>query len=166
MLSRLAKALIFSLLAQAGPVAAENYFDWAKVGAEARERGLPVALLITGPDCGYCERLRQEFLEAPATRGTLEQEAITQEISREEGGKVTDFDGERIRTRLFLNRYEIFATPTLLFLSPEGEMLAPALVGFNGAQSYGDLVTKRVKHASVNLASGKRPSRSMLADSE
>lgn len=166
MLSRLAKALIISLLAQAGPVAAENYFDWAKVGAEARERGLPVALLITGTDCGYCERLRQEFLEAPATRGTLEQGAVTQEISRDEGGKVTDFDGERIRTRLFLARYGIFATPTLLLLSPEGEMLAPALVGFNGARNYGDLVAKRMNHAHANLASGERPSHSMLADSE
>ncbi len=166
MSSRLAKALIFSLLAQTGPVAAEHYLDWAKVGAEARERGLPVALLITGPDCGYCERLRQEFLEAPATRGTLEQGAVTQEISRDEGGKVTDFDGERIRTRLFLARYGIFATPTLLFLSPEGEMLAPALVGFNGARNYGDLVAKRMNRAHANLASGERPSPSMLADSE
>ena len=166
MSSRLTKALIFSLLAQTGPVAAENYLDWAKVGAEARERGLPVALLITGPDCGYCERLRQEFLEAPATRGTLEQGAVTQEMSREEVGKVTDFDGERIRTRLFLARYGIFATPTLLLLSPEGEMLAPALVGFNGAQKYGDLVAKRMNRAHANLASGERPSQSMLADSD
>lgn len=166
MSSRLAKALIFSMLAQTGPVAAENYLDWAKVGAEARERGLPVALLITGADCGYCERLRQEFLEAPATRGTLEQGAVTQEMSREEVGKVTDFDGERIRTRLFLARYGIFATPTLLLLSPEGEMLAPALVGFNGAQKYGDLVAKRMNRAHANLASGERPSQSMLADSE
>lgn len=166
MLSRLAKALIFSLLAQAGPVAAENHFDWAKVGAEARERGLPVAVLIMGPDCGYCERLRQEFLEAPATRGTLERGAVTQEISRDLGGKVTDFDGERIRTRRFLDRYEIFATPTLLFLSPEGELLAPALVGFNDPQNYGELVAKRMNRAHANLASGERPSRSMLAESE
>lgn len=166
MLSRLVKALCFSLLAQSGQVAAENHLDWSKVGAEARERGLPVALLITGTNCGYCERLRQEFLEAPATRGTLEQGAVTQEMSREEGGKVTDFDGERIRTRLFLARYGIFATPTLLLLSPEGEMLAPALVGFNGAQKYGDLVAKRMNRAHANLASGERPSPSMLADSE
>ncbi len=166
MLSRLANALIFFLLAQAGPLAADNHFDWANIGAEARERGLPVAILIMDPECGYCQRLRQEFLEAPATRGTLEKGAITQEISREEGGKVTDFDGERIRTQRFLARYEIFATPTLLFLSPEGEMLAPALVGFSGAQTYGVQVAERMKGARENLASGARPSRSMLADSE
>lgn len=166
MLSRLTKALIFCLLAQAGSVVADNHFDWATIGAEARERGLPLAILVTDPDCGYCEQLRQEFLEAPATRGTLEKGAVTQEISRDEGGKVTDFDGERIRTQRFLARYEIFATPTLLFLSPEGEMLAPALVGFNGAQTYGVQVAKRMKGARDNLASGARPSRSMLADSE
>ncbi len=166
MLPRFSNALIFCLLVLAGPLVADNQYDWASIGAEARERGLPVAILIMDADCEYCEHLRQEFLDAPKTRGTLEKGAVTQEISRAEGGKVTDFDGERIRTQLFLARYEIFATPTLLLLSPEGEMLAPALVGFNGAQNYTEQVSKRLKTAHDNLASGARPSRSMLADSE
>jgi thioredoxin-related protein len=166
MLYRLAIALPFLLLAHAGRVAGATHFDWAQAGSEARELCLPVVLLVTSPDCNYCERLRQEFLDAPATRGTLEKGAITQEISREEGGKVTDFDGERIRTQVFLARYGVFATPTLLFLSPSGEVLAPALVGYNGAASYDDLVTKRLNQAHHNLVSGERPSHAMLADSE
>ncbi len=166
MLYRLALILLLALVAPGAMVAAEGDHDWARIGAEARERGQPVALLVTGPDCGYCERLHREFLDNPAASGTLAAGAITREISRDTGGKITDFDGERIRTRLFLARYDIFATPTLLLLSPEGEPLAPALVGFNGAQAYGELVASRLAHASQNLASGDRPSQALFASGQ
>ena len=163
MLYRFTLILLLALVAPGTMVAAEGDYDWARIGAEARERGQPVALLVTGPNCGYCERLHREFLDIPVSGGTLAGGAIIREISRDTGGKVTDFDGERIRTRLFLARYEIFATPTLLFLSPEGELLAPALVGFNGPQAYGELVANRLAQASQNLASGDLPSQAMLA---
>lgn len=166
MLYRLALILLLALVAPGAMVAAEGDHDWARIGAEARERGQPVALLVTGPDCGYCERLHREFLDNPAASGTLAAGAITREISRDTGGKITDFDGERIRTRLFLARYDIFATPTLLLLSPEGDPLAPALVGFNGAQAYGELVASRLAHASQNLASGDRPSQALFASGQ
>ena len=166
MLYPFALILLLALVAPSAMVAAEGDYDWAGIGAEARERGQPIALLVTGPDCGYCERLHREFLDNPTTGHTLAGGAITREISRDTGGKVTDFDGERIRTRLFLARYDIFATPTLLFLSPEGEPLAPALVGFNGAQAYGELVATRLAHANHNLASGDRPSPSLFASGQ
>jgi thioredoxin-related protein len=166
MLYRFLFYLHLALTALPALVAAESDYDWTKAAAEARERGQPIALLITGPDCGYCERLHREFLDNPKRGGDLQRGAITWEMSRDTGGKVTDFDGERIRTRLFLARYDIFATPTLLFLSPEGQLLAPALVGFNGAQPYEELVAIRLALARDNLASGVRPTRSILASGE
>jgi len=166
MAARIATSLLTALLVATTGAGWARDIDWAEVGSEARERAQPVAMLVTGPDCGYCVRLHQEFLDAPATRGTLERATVLHEISRDEGGKVIDFDGERVRSRLFLARYEIFATPTLLLLSPEGELLASPIVGFNGPQAYGDLVAKRLKGAQHNLASGQRPSRDILAISE
>lgn len=166
MLSRLAIALMLSLIVLPRLVMAETEVNWFKVGNEARDRGMLVAILVTDPDCGHCKRLHNEFLDAPANRGTLEKVAVTREISRGEGGKVTDFDGERIRNRLFLARYQIFASPTLLLLSPEGELLASPIVGFNGAQAYRELVDRRLARAQANLASGERPNPAMVADVE
>ncbi len=160
---RFATALLLVLLTAPAWVFAQNGPDWAQVGAEARERKLMVALLVTGPDCGHCVRMHQEFLEPASTRDSLEREAVIREISREQGGKVTDFDGERIRARHFLARYGVYATPTLLFLSPEGEPLAPPIVGFNDPLNYGDMLTKRLERARLSLASGERATPSMLA---
>ncbi|MEA3273921.1 MAG: thioredoxin fold domain-containing protein [Pseudomonadota bacterium] len=125
----------------------ESGRDWAQVGDSARAHGLPVVVVVTGADCGYCERLRREFLTDPATRVLLSERAVTREFDRESRGKITDFDGERLRARLFLSRYEIFATPTLLFLGPDGETLAPPLVGYNDPESYRELVGERLSLA-------------------
>jgi hypothetical protein len=40
-----------------------------------------------------------------------------------------DFDGSKTTTVKFANRYQSFGTPTLLFLSPEGDALAPPKFG-------------------------------------
>ena len=40
-----------------------------------------------------------------------------------------DFDGTKTTTVEFASRYEGFGTPTLLFLSPSGESLAPPKYG-------------------------------------
>jgi len=40
-----------------------------------------------------------------------------------------DFDGTKTTTVEFASRYEAFGTPTLLFLSPRGDPLAPPKYG-------------------------------------
>ncbi len=42
--------------------------DWASLGEQAAAQGLPVAILFTSADCGYCERLKQDLLH-PAFHG-------------------------------------------------------------------------------------------------
>jgi thioredoxin-related protein len=144
----------------------ESAPDWQEVGAEAEARGLPVVILVTDHDCGFCERMRREFLTTEETRALLGQGAVTKELPRDSVGKLTDFDGERVRTRVFLSRYEVFATPTLLFLSPSGETLAPALVGYSGSGDYPQMVSKRLASATEALGSGDRMAHAALADHE
>ncbi len=121
--------------------------DWSQAAQEAQERAVPILLLVTGDHCGYCKRMEQEFLSRSDVHRFLEKRAVTRELSREQGGKITDFDGERVRTRVFLERYGIFATPTLLLLSPLGTPLAPALVGYDDPESYAQRLKQRLARA-------------------
>jgi thioredoxin-related protein len=125
----------------------EEGYDWRQAGADALARGVPVVVLVTEDGCGFCERLRREVLDDPGIRARLEEQAVLRGIDREAGGKVRDFDGERVRARLFLGRYEVFAAPTLLFLDPQGRTLAPALVGYGDLESYRGLLTERLRRA-------------------
>jgi thioredoxin-related protein len=146
---------VFSALAAAAPQSFTN--DWQQVSALAQDRGLPVVVVVTGDGCGYCERLRREFLADPENQGLLDAQAVTREFARDTGGKITDFDGDRVRSRLFLSRYDVFATPTLLFLGADGSPLAAPLVGYNDPSSYRSLLAERLHRARLALEDGTAP---------
>ena len=165
MLYRFAAVLALAFLAvpahaQALPLST----NWAKVGADAEARSLPVVVVVTGAECGHCTRMHREFLSDPAIHTLLMEQAVTRELQRETGGKITDFDGERLRARLFLARYDIFATPTVLFLDSQGGSLAPPVVGYNDAEAYLQIFTSRLKQAQVALsANNVEPHRALAS---
>ena len=110
--------------------------DWSAEAAEARRFGTPILILFSDEDCGYCERLKKDVLE-PLVRGKeLRSFARIRELDIDRGGKIRDFDGEKIRTRIFVNRYDIYATPTLMLVDNRGNPLGTPIVGFNSREDY------------------------------
>lgn len=125
---------LLTLFATASPLVAgngpETPPDWSQVSEEAEAKKLPIAILFTAPDCGYCDRLLNEVIQPAFSGGQLTGRALVREISIQATGKLTDFDGEPMRAPLFVKRYGVFATPTLVLVAPSGEPLAPAVVGY------------------------------------
>jgi thioredoxin-related protein len=110
--------------------------DWSSEAAEARRFGTPIMILFTKQDCGYCERLKKDVLEPILNRGELSSFARIRELDINSGGKIADFDGEKIRTRVFVKRYGIYATPTLMLVDYRGRPLGTPVVGFNNREDY------------------------------
>lgn len=110
--------------------------DLSQVARLVDQRHQPMLLLITDPDCTHCLRLEREVLAPLRQSGTLEGRAILREMRLDTSGKLVDFDGERVRARVFLNRYQIFAVPTVLFLDQTGKPLHEPLVGYNEREAY------------------------------
>lgn len=108
----------------------DGVVDWSLVAEDAEARQLPIAILFTAPDCGHCERLLEEVIWPGFSGGELRGRALVGVVSIAAGGKLLDFDGELIRLPLFVKRYQVFATPTLVLVAPNGEPLAPAVVGY------------------------------------
>lgn len=125
--------------------------DWSRVGKTASTEGIPVVLLVTGAGCGHCDRLHRDLFTNPTSCMLLRGRAVAREIDRDAGGKLTDFDGERVRSRVFLARYQIFATPTLLFLDADGNALVEPLVGYSAPDNYRELLSERLTMARQKL---------------
>ncbi len=113
--------------------------DWSDVGETARDRHQPILVVFSAETCGYCTRLKQEVLE-PISQEPAAHQLLIREVDINAGGKITDFNGERIRSRQFKRRYGIFATPTLLILDAEGKLLSSPLVGYNSSSEYRELL--------------------------
>ena len=148
-LSRLLALLAATLLLAANTFAEDlsasiaSSDDWSREAALAEATGAPILMVFSAPECGYCERLKSQvivpLLDSPEQWDPL----IIREYLTNTGGKIGDFDGERIRARVFLRRYDVFATPTVVLLDPKGRPLTSPLVGFNSADSY----KSRLQHA-------------------
>ena len=127
--------------------------DWAAEASAAQSDGTPIMLVFTADNCSYCERLKRELLKPLLQTGQLSGSVRLREFNIDHGGKIVDFDGERIRSRIFVDRYKIFATPTVLLLDQQGNALAPPIVGFNNAENYRVLLTQAIEQARPLLAS-------------
>lgn len=125
--------------------------DLSKVASLADRRHQPVLLVVTDQECPYCFRLEQEVLRPMRQRGELEAHAIVREMRLNTSGKLVDFDGERVRARVFLNRYQVFAVPTVLFLDQRGKPLHEPLVGFNGQELYRPLLEEALQESTSLL---------------
>ena len=133
--------------------------DWAQEATAAHSNGTPILLVFTSDNCSYCERLKSELLEPLLQTGELAASVRVREFSIDRGGKITDFDGERIRSRIFVERYDVFATPTVLLLDRQGIPLASPIVGFDNAENYRILLNRTIDSAQPYLASNQEQPR-------
>lgn len=110
--------------------------DWSAEVAAARKAGVPILILFGSEHCGFCERLKSEVLEPLAQNGAIKNLGWIRELDIKRGGKIRDFDGEKIRTKIFVDRYGVYATPTLVLVDNQGKPLGTPVVGYNNAEDY------------------------------
>ncbi len=133
-------AVLILLLLSPFASAESPRLDWSDVALKARLQQSPILVIFSADTCGYCVKLKREVIEPLSHESQGGQHLLIREFDINEGGKMTDFNGESIRSRQFKRRYGIFATPTLLILDAEGNPLSDPLVGYNSAQEYRELL--------------------------
>ncbi len=133
-LATLSLLSVTSLTSGDMPHSAAN--DWAEAARFAQESKAPIIILYTAQACAYCERLKEEVLQPLLGSDHENRMAVFREVDINTGGKMTDFDGEPIRSRQFKQRYHVFATPTLLILGSDGTTLHDPIVGYKSKEQY------------------------------
>lgn len=129
----------------APPLAAGG--DLAAAAAAAAERGAPLVLVFTRPDCAFCARAKKEHLE-PLAAGSGEGAApVVREIVVDDAGALRDFDGRPGSHAAVARRYGIGTVPTVLMVDARGRPLAAPLVGFTSPDFYGFYLERALGHA-------------------
>lgn len=120
--------------------------DFEAAQAKAAEKAKPMLLDFTGSDwCGWCIKLKKEVFSQDAFQSYAKDELVLVEIdfprSKEQSDEV------KAQNEALAKKYGIRGFPTILLLSPEGE-----LIGRTGYQPGG--ATKYVAHLKEILAGG------------
>jgi thioredoxin-related protein len=120
-------------------------------GKQSQSTGKPVLVFVSQKGCEFCRRLRKQVLYPLIRAGELEGKVILREVSLDFGFELRDFDGRAVAGREFADRYEVFVTPTLLFLDGQGESLVESLVGTPNLEFYGFYLNKKIEAATEAL---------------
>ncbi|MES2512426.1 MAG: hypothetical protein V4625_21050 [Pseudomonadota bacterium] len=113
----------------------------------AAAKGEPLVLLISLPGCPYCEMVRRSYLLPMRGEGLHAwQINIT-----DRKASLTGFDGKPVSPEAQASVWKATFTPTVLFLGPKGQMLAPPLVGIAVPDFYGAYLDERLATARKGL---------------
>jgi len=141
-------SLILGGVAAAGSVDRVDLTDdWESDTAIASRTGVPIMIVFVTEACHYCASLKQQVLLPLLKAGVLPDKVLVREFNIDRGGKIVDFDGERVRTRIFLERYGIYATPTVMLVDYQGEPLTLPIVGYNEQVAYAEQLNETIGNA-------------------
>lgn len=138
---------ILSPFLSAASLAIPPVDDWSKEASSAADSSKPIMVVFGSDSCSYCTALNQEILIPMLGDGALSQRVQVRKFNVDRGGKVIDFDGDPVRARLFVSRYHVFATPTVILFDRYGNPLGDPIVGYNGVEEYPGLLEQAIQRA-------------------
>ncbi len=118
----------------------------AQIRAAVR-RGQPLVLMITLAGCGFCDIVRRHYLAPMRAAGEL----VVVQLDMRGDRPLRSPGGQTLRESALAQGWGVTTAPTVLFLGPGGEELAPRLVGFS-EHFYGGYLDDALAAARLRLA--------------
>ena len=146
----IAALLLFSGLAHAGGVPAP--LDLRKDGQQAAQRGVPVVILFSMPDCTFCATVRQNYL-MPLMRDLPQRERpVIREVSVTGTGTFVGFGNEKISQRQFAYDHGVRFAPTVMLFDGAGRSLTAPIIGGDTTGLYGGYLDNALAEAAQKLS--------------
>lgn len=111
--------------------------DLSADARKAATQRLPILLLFSAEHCGFCDRLKEDYLVPMAISGDYQDRVLIRILDISGIQPVRDLDGRRVMPEVIADRYRVAVTPTLLFLDGKGGRLLPPMVGYNSPELFG-----------------------------
>ncbi len=112
-----------------GPVRVESSNDLQRDAALAVERGVPMMLMISAEECPYCKVMESDYLVPLLRNRAYDERVLIRKIHLDSFDEITDFGGELVMPTELSQRYNVWVTPTLLFLDGRGQEVQKRMVG-------------------------------------
>lgn len=126
----------FFLSVTSSSFAADGWLtDFEAAKEKAAETGKPMLLDFTGSDwCGWCIKLDDEVFSKSTFQEYADSELVLVEIDFPRGKEQSD--AVKAQNKALAEKYEIRGFPTIVLLSPEGELIGTTGYRPGGADAY------------------------------
>jgi len=143
-------ALLVSSCSEARDVlpVAENLQTDAQV---ARAQSLPIVLFFHSTTCPYCREVEDLYLRRLQRENLSRPQFLLRTVEIGQTQPLIVFDGTKTSPRAFAKEQGVSLVPHLRFLGPDGEALAPDLVGLTPRDFYGAYLESSISSAGEKL---------------
>jgi thioredoxin-related protein len=138
---------VFSPAFAADDVKVLEVKDFTHVGERSHEKRLPILLMFSAEHCSYCERLEEDFLKPMLRSGDYDDKVLIRKLKIDGFDAIRDFDGNKVDASAFAERYNVYVTPTVVFIDGDGSQLARKRVGLSTPDFYGGYLDESINTA-------------------
>ena len=117
----------------------------------ARAQRLPIVLFFHSTTCPYCREVEDLYLARLQKENERVPQFLLRTVEVSQTQALVTFDGTRTDQRAFAKRQGVTLVPHLRFLGPDGEALAPDLVGLTPRDFYGAYLEGSINSAGEKL---------------
>jgi len=114
--------------------------DFAELAKEADADRKIILLEMSASYCGYCRTLEEEIIKPMLRSGDYSEHVLIRKLEIDSHYPMQNLNGTSTSPASLSNEYDIFVTPTLLFLDGQGKEVSERILGVNSLDFYGAYV--------------------------
>ena len=125
--------------------------DLQAVGRIARAQRLPIVLFFHETGCPFCREVEDLYLAPLQKDNETSPRFLLRSVEIRRSQPLVAFGGTRTDNRAFTQQQGVTLVPHLRFLGPDGEALAPDLVGLTSRDFYSGYLEGSITAATAKL---------------
>jgi len=129
----------------------ETVKDLRILKQQAEPENLPVLLLLTTEDCGYCVAIRNNYLIPMVDSGEYASTILFRQLYIEEFSYLRNMEGKLITGDSIALKFDVEVTPTIMFINSDWEELGERIVGINSIDYFDELLKTHISRARAHM---------------
>ncbi|MCG7922616.1 MAG: thioredoxin fold domain-containing protein [Candidatus Thiodiazotropha lotti] len=130
--------------------------DLHKLANAANKAKLPILLIVSQHHCPFCVRLKEEIIFPMQLSGDYQDSVIMAEILLDSADSIRDLGGKLVHPSQVGAAYNVWVTPTLLFLDHTGREVHRRMLGVNTIEMYSHYLDESLQAALSAVKRGDR----------
>lgn len=144
-------AAIFLLIAPGTRAIVPLAQDLREAGRQAEQYCAPLMLEFSATYCEYCDLLEQEILSPTLLNQDYDRRVLMRRLMIDDESTLRDFDNHTTDAASIAGHYQVWVTPTVLFVDSHGEEIAERLIGISSLDFYGGYLDAALDQSRLRL---------------
>jgi thioredoxin-related protein len=119
--------------------------------ALAKQKNIPILLLIHTQGCTYCHYVIEDHLQPMILSGKYTNRALIRQLAADDALEIVDAAGQPISAKAFARSLNVRFYPTIVFIGADGQVSGERLIGVANIDLYGTQLEYALQRAEAQM---------------